>query len=334
MVGFSKYLLTAAAVLTVAHAHPQGGPQSRSPNPAWLVKRELYDLNDITDTGRKDKLTQGLKDAVTIAAKALEKMNDDTHKPKLEYWFGDQHSNDEARTKVQGVLKNFVGDNTDGTGAPTVGKVTVYNGDYWKPTAKEIPGVGDGTTGFCSLEKDGKTGAAYFKRDDNKKPAMHYCDKVFDRTDLATLTADGCSKLGEHISTAVWTKNFIGANVLHEFMHYPRVGKDSVGSQITDYAYDAFQCHALAVDEKEERRALTLTNADTYVWFVLDIAFAEICGKSFSGPRDERDDDATNQDWPDSDPETDDPTNGACDCNESGCTPDSAACCANNTCTV
>ena len=67
-----------------------------------------------------------------------------------------------------------------------------------------------------------------------------------------------------------------------------------------------------------------------------DIAFQEICGRTegFKEPRDEKNDDdsATDGEQPDSDPENDDPTNGACDCTENGCTPDSRPCCANNSC--
>ncbi|KAF2676249.1 hypothetical protein K458DRAFT_352043 [Lentithecium fluviatile CBS 122367] len=260
-------------------------------------------------------------------------MDDDKHKPKLEFWFGDQHSDDNGRETIRQVYKNFVGDNTDGTGSGTNGNVFVFTEDYWKPTDAQIPGVGaDGTKPYCTLEKDGKTGTAYFKRTDDKKPAMHFCDKVWDRTDLATLTADSCSKLGDHVSTAAWTKNFIGANVLHEYMHYPRIGKDAVGTQIGDVVYDAFQCRALAVNDDVEQRKKTIVNADTYVWYALEIAFTELCAKDFAGPRDERDDDESNQDWPDSDPGTDDPNNGACDCDENGCTPDSPACCANGSC--
>ena len=143
-------------------------------------------------------------------------MDDDAHKDKLEYWFGEKSGADEKEI-IRQVYMNFVGDNSDGTGSATNGLVLVFSDDYWKPTNTEID-IGDGNTPFCSLEKDGKTGAAYYRRTSDKKPGMHYCDKVFERSDLATLTADGCSKLGEHISTSVWTKNFIGANVLHEFM--------------------------------------------------------------------------------------------------------------------
>lgn len=192
--------------------------QFSSPNAAWVVKRTLYNLDDIADQERKGKLTQGHKDAVTIAAKALEKMGDAKYEPTIEYWFGKEHINDASVGKIKQVFINFVGDNTDGTGSETNGKTTIYKDDYFLPTAEQTKGVGDGKTPFCSLKtKDGKTGAAYFKRN-NKGAAMHFCDKVFERADLKTLTADNCALIGDQVSTERWTKNFIGANVLHEFM--------------------------------------------------------------------------------------------------------------------
>jgi hypothetical protein len=183
-----------------------------------VVKRTLYDLHDISDQGRKDKLTQGHKDAVTVAAKTLEKMGDAKYKPTIEFWFGKEHINAESVGKIKQVFQNFVGDNQDGTGSETNGKTTIYNDDYFVPTEKQFPKLGDGKTPFCSLKTaDGKTGAAYFKRNNNGA-AMHFCDKVFERANLETLKADNCAKIGDQVSTEKWTKNFIGANVLHEFM--------------------------------------------------------------------------------------------------------------------
>jgi hypothetical protein len=182
------------------------------------VKRTLYNLDDISDQDRKDKLTQGHKDAVTIAAKVLEKMDDDKYSGTLQYWFGDKHTNDDSKGKIKGVFTNFVGDNTDGTGSEINGRTTVYKDDYWVPAKGDLGGVGDGTTGFCGLKNSaGKTAAAYYKRF-NGGAGMHYCDKVYDRSNLDTLKADNCALLGDQVSTKKWTKNFIGANVLHETM--------------------------------------------------------------------------------------------------------------------
>jgi hypothetical protein len=190
-------------------------------NPAWVVKRTLFGLSDITDQDRKDKLTQAHKDAVIIADKALTKMNNPSGKSDatLKYWFGDKFTDTTSKDKIKKVFKNFVGDNTDGTGSETNGDTTVYKDDYWTPK-DGFGGVADGKTSFCNLKgKNGKTPAAYFKRTKGGS-AMHFCEKVFDqnRANLDTLKANDCDKIGGQVSTKKWTKNFLGANVLHEFM--------------------------------------------------------------------------------------------------------------------
>lgn len=238
MVGLTKQLAAIAAILTLTQAHPlqydhqfptptfPNAPNLtpsrpltlRSPDPSYLIKRRLYNLDDVADQSQKDKLTQGLKDAVTVASRTLSLMDDDAHRDKLEGWFGAENSDDNARELIRQVFKNFVGDTGDETGADVNGNVLVSDTDYWIPTPEQIGGPADGTTPFCDLEtSDGKKGTAYYKTR-NKKPGMHFCDKVWDREDLAGLTADGCSGLGNLMNTPRMTKNFIGANVLHEFM--------------------------------------------------------------------------------------------------------------------
>jgi hypothetical protein len=194
------------------------GLQLASPNSSWAVKRALYNLDGVPDQDHRAKLTQGLKDAVIIAAKTLEKMDEPRHTAKLNFWFGNEHSGANGRELVRQVYKNFVGDNTDGTGADNNGKVIVDATDYWIPKQGQMQDA-DGKTPFCALKTpDGKTASAYYKTRAGKTPGMHFCNKVWSREDLASLTADRCSKLGDQVSTAIWTKNFIGANVLHEFM--------------------------------------------------------------------------------------------------------------------
>jgi hypothetical protein len=161
-------------------------------------------------------LTQGLKDAIKIVATTMKVMSEERHRSKLDFYFGDQHNEDDDLENIKKVFEKFVGDDGGETGSEDTGKVIVYSEDYWKPTKKEIKG-GDGNTPFCSLGQDGKTGTAYFKEKDND-PAMHFCPKVFSRADLSAMMADGCSALGDRVSTTAWTKNFVGVNVLHEFM--------------------------------------------------------------------------------------------------------------------
>jgi hypothetical protein len=140
----------------------------------------------------------------------MDKMDDDKHKDKLEFWFGKEHSDDDARKAIKSVFEKFAGDDGDEDGLDDTGKVKVYAEDYYKIKGNES----------CSIKtKGGKTGTAYYKTKGLlKKPGMHFCDKVFERADLSTLKSDGCKALGDRVSTTAWTKNFVGANVLYEYM--------------------------------------------------------------------------------------------------------------------
>jgi hypothetical protein len=186
---------------------------------AGLAKRKLYDLSDIPEQDRKDKLTQGLKDAVTIVGAVLGKdgqdgMDSSKHEDKLERWFGDKNSDTAARDKIRNVFKNFYGDNKDGTGADVLGNVHVLKDDYWIPK----PPIGDDKTPFCKLEKEGKSGTAYTKPF-NKIPSMHFCPKVYDlEKKLEDLVKDDCASLGSVMNTDRMGKPFPGFAVLHEFM--------------------------------------------------------------------------------------------------------------------
>lgn len=184
-----------------------------------IVRRGLFYLSQVTEQDRKDLLTQGLKDAVTIAGAVIGKngqagMDSHKHKEKLENWFGDKNSDGAAKAKIRKVYENFYGDNADGTGADTLSKVQVRNDDYWNPPAPS----GDGNTPFCAIEQDGKSGTAYTKPL-NGVPSMHFCDKAYQSTKkLSDLTANNCSSLGSVMNTARMGKPFLGFAVLREYM--------------------------------------------------------------------------------------------------------------------
>lgn len=170
-----------------------------------INKRTIFNVGDLNDKAQEDALKQAQKDAVAVAAMALDKMDSEAHKDKLTRWFGEWP---ETHDKVEKVLKNFVGDNKDGEGARVLGDVKVWKDDYWK-----IKG-----TPFCDITTpDGKTGTAYYK-EKSGDPGMHYCPKFFDRKKASDYIRDDCSHIANHIDTTTITRAFQGANVLHEFM--------------------------------------------------------------------------------------------------------------------
>lgn len=217
MVALTKFTAVAAAtLLSLAYAHPL----QTSPNPASILKRALFVVSDL-ESAHQAQLTSGLTEAVKVVHKVLESMSKPAHAAKFGTWFGTSGPVDGIE-KVRKVFENFAGKPTEVTGAAVLANVHVFKDDYWMPPAGK--GV-DGKTLFCSITTpDGKTGAAYFSAkkmtSDATKitPGMHFCPKVFLRKNLAALIADKCKHLGTTLDAELITKNFVGANILHEFM--------------------------------------------------------------------------------------------------------------------
>lgn len=208
------------AALSIAAANPinPAGHEERSlfnVNPG-VTKRTLFNIKDIKDKKHQEFLKDAQKEAVEIAATALKHMDDEKYENYLKRWFGDA---DNVKDDVKGVLTNFVGDNKKGEGSTVLGDVNVWQEDYWKPKGQDKM--------FCDIEKDGRKGTAYYtpKAKKDKKPGMHFCDKFFERKDRKEYLKDDCKSIGNIIDTEHTTRSYRGSNVLHEFMHFEKVGK-------------------------------------------------------------------------------------------------------------
>jgi hypothetical protein len=187
-------------------------------NPS-LDKRTLFNVENIQSDEQKKYLQDAQKEAVDIAAVALEKFDDPKYAGYLAAWFGPDREGwpmGEVEDDVRGVLTNFVGGNANGEGSVVLGDVKVWQDDYLPLDPK-----------FCDQERDGKTPTAYYSR--TRKgglgPSMHYCDKFFNRKSKADYLANNCGSIANPINTDTTTRQYRGANVLHEFMHYGKVSE-------------------------------------------------------------------------------------------------------------
>ncbi|KKY26399.1 hypothetical protein UCDDS831_g01474 [Diplodia seriata] len=246
---------------------PSPGSNSKS-NPE---KRSIFNVDRIPDTGEKAALTQGLKDAVAVAKMALAKMDDDKHKDKVTQWFGPSADHPPV---VKQVFQNFVGGATN-----ELGPVVVWDVDYGRRGGRP----------FClATDAQGRKGTAYFwpRRG---RPGMHFCPKFFGRKNARDYVAGGCGNVSANIDTETVGRAFQGANVLHEFMHYDKVGLEAVGEQIGDFAYGAYDCFDLQNDRVKLGSRKTTENADNYVYFAMHIWLTETCGRDFAYPRGEED---------------------------------------------
>jgi hypothetical protein len=180
------------------------------------IKRSLFNVDNIKADKDKKYLQEALKEAVDIAGIALKFMDDPKYSSFLSKWFG---SDETAADDVRGVLTNFVGDNHNGEGSSVLGEVKVWQEDYWKRPPE---------TPFCDRKgAGGRSPTAYYTKTTKTHAghSMHYCPKFFERKSKADYLADSCKAIASHIDTDTTTRMYRGANVLHEFMHYEKVGK-------------------------------------------------------------------------------------------------------------
>jgi len=211
------YLVFILVIVTCSFAKPIAANRVVSPflvqHESALVKRTFYNLDDVKKADRRKFLEEAHKEAVDMARTALLHMKDKKYKHILRTWFGDRH---DAGSKVEKVLKAYVGDNKKSQGSTVLSQVKVWDDDYNKNKAG---------TRFCDIvDENGKKGLAYFKFK-NGEPAMHFCDRFFERKGKADFLKNKCGSIAEHINTDSTTRKYRGANVFHEFMHFPQVGE-------------------------------------------------------------------------------------------------------------
>ncbi|CAK1368255.1 unnamed protein product [Cercospora beticola] len=170
---------------------------------------------------------------------------------------------------VQKVYKNIWGTD-DQEGSIDLGYI------FW--TNKDIKGI-------CTTPGTEKVGdsitLAYIGnlvRNNQQIAIAHMCDQGYDvpkRSDVS------CDSLGSTVSTLM---DVLGAIILHEYTHFDRIGKAATGTHIGDKAYGPLDVKGLSDSDK-------LINADSYRWLALEYYWTTVCGKTFSGPRDDRDND-------------------------------------------
>jgi hypothetical protein len=213
MPSIRSFLRVFIAFIAVAHAAPTN---QSSEIQHGLARRELFNVDDISVEADKKFLREAQKEAVEIPDTVLKNMDKPKYQEVRKRWFG---TGSNVQDDVRGVCTNFVGLNIADEGAAILSEVNVWHDDYWIDRASGKR--------FCDrTNAQGKTPVAYYKPR-NKQPGMHYCDKFFKRQgrqEYLRLEEKKCPQVGRQINTATTGGLYRGANVLHEFMHVPKVG--------------------------------------------------------------------------------------------------------------
>ncbi|PIA90932.1 hypothetical protein CB0940_11074 [Cercospora beticola] len=223
-----------------------------------------FDMNNPTDSGHVQQLKDGQTDAVQLASYLEQSWSNAVDNGIYGHYFGDAD-----KDAVQKVYKNIWGTD-DQEGSIDLGYI------FW--TNKDIKGI-------CTTPGTEKVGdsitLAYIGnlvRNNQQIAIAHMCDQGYDvpkRSDVS------CDSLGSTVSTLM---DVLGAIILHEYTHFDRIGKAATGTHIGDKAYGPLDVKGLSDADK-------LINADSYRWLALEYYWTTVCGKTFSGPRDDRDND-------------------------------------------
>ena len=151
-------------VSIVAYVTPLTTPNSASSADHVLSKRTPWNLDQALKSDLKAALTDGFKDAISIAATVLHPTNGIDNKVNNDRYMTDYFggNNDTMYNKVRNVFQNLLGTNSDGTGSQVLSTVTVYSEDWIIPRPGTGPGGGgDGKKRYCELIVRGLTATAY-----------------------------------------------------------------------------------------------------------------------------------------------------------------------------
>ena len=275
-------------VSIVAYVTPLTTPNSASSADHVLSKRTPWNLDQALKSDLKAALTDGFKDAISIAATVLHPTNGIDNKVNNDRYMTDYFggNNDTMYNKVRNVFQNLLGTNSDGTGSQVLSTVTVYSEDWIIPRPGTGPGGGgDGKKRYCELIVRGLTATAYTATRTGKstKWGMHFCRKWADRVaagyTLSRMMAHDCAALEETtvMDTTLMNRQNYAFAILHEMFHVGEVAWNATGMKTDDFAYGAWGVLELARGNmtKNETGVVVspLENADTFAWFAMVSTF-------------------------------------------------------------
>lgn len=90
-----------------------------------------------------------------------------------------------------------------------------------------------------------------------------------------------CDSLGTETSDAM---DFLGATILHEWMHNPLLGAAATGNPITDYNGQAGYGPDATLDLLQDNPDACITNADSFTWLALEIYWSNECAATYQAP--------------------------------------------------
>lgn len=76
---------------------------------------------------------------------------------------------------------------------------------------------------------------------------------------------------------------FLGSTILHEYMHFGALLQPQLTIRPIDHKYNPYNVRVMD-------KRLAIENADSYMWYALEMMWSTHCGWNFGDPKEEEDD--------------------------------------------
>ncbi|KAI0506306.1 hypothetical protein F5B22DRAFT_660390 [Xylaria bambusicola] len=231
-----------------------------SSHPLLQVKRTFPTFEDENDfqPGQEDQIKAALPDAIDLVARLTENY--------------DQYSDIWAKyfpvadhDTVKKVFQQIVSDPTNpGEGEDRLKDCRVAGFDFLPVTSGE-DACAEGATAYTSN---------FLESDHTYKGVSrtHFCPPAYQQK--ARYSDISCNDIGDTLNTKM---DFLGATILHEWLHNDAVGKAVTGTHIIDVdgqnGYGPYNTRRLLRDSPDQCK----NNADSYTWLALEVFWTKLC---------------------------------------------------------
>lgn len=230
-----------------------------------LSKRSLpaFDDWDPTDPDYPNLqiLRNALQDSLDLVSRVA--LDYDLYKPIWDKYFPEADHD-----KVKGVWNQIMSDPTNpGTGEDRLQDCVILGFDLSKGNAGDDP-CADGAAAYTVQVAPGVIPPG----SPPTTTVSYYCPPAF----LTPLKYSdiSCTDLGDTVSTEM---DFLGATIMHEWMHNDAIGAAATGKHITDVngqaGYGPAGTRNLLINTPTE----CVDNADSYTWLALEVFWTKLC---------------------------------------------------------
>jgi len=181
-----------------------------------------------------------------------------------------------VQAQVSQVFKNIVPDPSNpGTGSDALANCRIIGEDIAADSPQGSPCENRGTWGYTYRVVP----PGLFPDVSAQSSVTYFCGEAYSfPIQAGDIT---CDSLGPTLSAGM---EFLGATILHEWMHNDAIGAAATGNNIIDYngpaGYGPYSTRQLLVDAP----AACITNADSFAWLALEIYWSSTCNTTYQDP--------------------------------------------------